>query len=121
MSFCRLSRLTEVRRSADRSAGRHDRRHEGATRHAEDHPLLVVRHRSRGGSRLLCLPCGWLKDRYGVSWQVVPTALNGLLSDPDTARAQRAMKAMLAMNKIDIEALRRAGHEEGGEATPGGR
>ena len=53
-------------------------------------------------------PCGWLKDKYGVSWQVVPTALNELISDPDAARAQRAMKAMLAMGKIDIEALRRA-------------
>ena len=56
-------------------------------------------------------PCGWLKDKYGVSWQVVPTALNELLSDPDTARAQRAMKAMLTMSKIDIEALRRAADE----------
>jgi predicted 3-demethylubiquinone-9 3-methyltransferase (glyoxalase superfamily) len=56
-------------------------------------------------------PCGWLKDKYGLSWQVVPTALNELLSDPDTARAQRAMKAMLAMSKIDIEALRRAADE----------
>ena len=56
-------------------------------------------------------PCGWLKDKYGVSWQVVPTALNELISDPDTARAQRAMKAMLAMGKIDIEALRRAADE----------
>ena len=56
-------------------------------------------------------PCGWLKDRYGVSWQVVPTALNELLSDPDPARAQRAMKAMLTMSKIDIEALRRAADE----------
>ena len=56
-------------------------------------------------------PCGWLKDKYGVSWQVVPTALNELLSDPDTARAQRAMKAMLAMGKMDIEALRRAAAE----------
>jgi predicted 3-demethylubiquinone-9 3-methyltransferase (glyoxalase superfamily) len=46
-----------------------------------------------------------------VSWQVVPTALNELLSDPDTTRAQRAMKAMLAMSKIDIEALRRAADE----------
>ena len=56
-------------------------------------------------------PCGWLKDKYGVSWQVVPTALNELLSDPDTARAQRAMKAMLTVSKIDIEALRRAADE----------
>lgn len=53
-------------------------------------------------------PCGWLKDRYGVSWQVVPTALGELLGDPDPARAQRAMKAMLQMRKIDIEAMRKA-------------
>ena len=56
-------------------------------------------------------PCGWLKDRYGVSWQIVPTALNELLSDPDPARAQRAMKAMLQMGKIDIATLRSAADE----------
>jgi predicted 3-demethylubiquinone-9 3-methyltransferase (glyoxalase superfamily) len=53
-------------------------------------------------------PCGWLKDRYGVSWQVIPTALNELLSDPDPEKAQRAMAAMLKMSKIDIEELRQA-------------
>jgi predicted 3-demethylubiquinone-9 3-methyltransferase (glyoxalase superfamily) len=53
-------------------------------------------------------PCGWLKDRYGVSWQVVPTVLDKLLSDPDPGRSQRAMKAMLQMSKLDIEALQRA-------------
>ena len=52
--------------------------------------------------------CGWLKDRFGVSWQVVPTALTEMLSDPDPAKAQRAMAAMLKMKKIDIAALRRA-------------
>lgn len=52
--------------------------------------------------------CGWLKDRYGVSWQVVPTVLVQLLSDPDPERARRAMEAMLKMKKIDIDALRRA-------------
>jgi predicted 3-demethylubiquinone-9 3-methyltransferase (glyoxalase superfamily) len=52
--------------------------------------------------------CGWLKDRYGFSWQVVPTALSELLGDPDPDRSQRAMKAMLGMRKIDIEGLRRA-------------
>jgi predicted 3-demethylubiquinone-9 3-methyltransferase (glyoxalase superfamily) len=52
--------------------------------------------------------CGWLKDRFGFSWQIVPTALPELLGDPDPDRAQRAMKAMLSMRKIDIEAIRRA-------------
>ncbi|MGZ4616190.1 MAG: VOC family protein [Actinomycetes bacterium] len=59
-------------------------------------------------------PCGWLKDKYGVSWQVIPTALNELLSDPDPEKSQRAMKAMLAMSKIDIEALKRAAEQEAG-------
>ncbi|MDQ4008548.1 MAG: VOC family protein [Actinomycetota bacterium] len=52
--------------------------------------------------------CGWLKDRYGLSWQVVPTALGELLDDPDPERAKRAMEAMLGMVKLDIAALRRA-------------
>jgi predicted 3-demethylubiquinone-9 3-methyltransferase (glyoxalase superfamily) len=52
--------------------------------------------------------CGWLKDRYGLSWQIVPTVLEELLADPDPARAQRAMKAMLEMKKLDIAALERA-------------
>lgn len=52
--------------------------------------------------------CGWLKDKYGVSWQIVPTALGELLSDPDPERSQRVMKAMLQMKKIDIAALQRA-------------
>src|SRR3712207_7558491 len=53
-------------------------------------------------------PCGWLKDRYGVSWQVVPTRLTELLDDPDPETSQRVMKAMLAMRKIDIAALEEA-------------
>jgi predicted 3-demethylubiquinone-9 3-methyltransferase (glyoxalase superfamily) len=53
-------------------------------------------------------PCGWLKDRYGVSWQVVPTRLFELVGDADPGRAQRATQAMLAMKKIDIAALERA-------------
>lgn len=53
-------------------------------------------------------PCGWLKDRFGLSWQIVPTALPELLGDPDPERAQRAMKAMLSMSKIDIDAIRKA-------------
>jgi predicted 3-demethylubiquinone-9 3-methyltransferase (glyoxalase superfamily) len=52
--------------------------------------------------------CGWLKDRFGVSWQVIPAELMRLLRDPDRERSKRAMDAMLQMTKIDIEALRRA-------------
>ena len=50
-------------------------------------------------------PCGWLKDRFGLSWQVVPTALPRLLKDPDPEKAQRVMKAMLQMKKIEIDKL----------------
>lgn len=53
-------------------------------------------------------PCGWLKDRFGLSWQIIPVALSELLNDPDAAKAQRAMAAMLQMKKIDIAALRAA-------------
>ncbi|HWS58621.1 MAG TPA: VOC family protein [Actinotalea sp.] len=52
--------------------------------------------------------CGWLKDRYGLSWQVVPPALFELLGDPDPERAGRAMQAMLTMTKIDIAAMQAA-------------
>ena len=52
--------------------------------------------------------CGWLKDKYGVSWQIVPTVLIEMMSDPDPDRAGRAMQAMLGMKKIDIAALQRA-------------
>jgi predicted 3-demethylubiquinone-9 3-methyltransferase (glyoxalase superfamily) len=53
-------------------------------------------------------PCGWLKDRYGLSWQIVPTALPRLLNDPDAGRAQRVMAAMLKMGKIEIAELEQA-------------
>lgn len=52
--------------------------------------------------------CGWLKDRYGLSWQIVPPVLLELLSDPDPARSGRVMRAMLGMSKLDIAALRAA-------------
>ncbi|HWT24200.1 MAG TPA: VOC family protein [Solirubrobacteraceae bacterium] len=53
-------------------------------------------------------PCGWLKDRYGLSWQVVPAGMEELFADPDKDRASRAMNAMLQMRKLDIAALRNA-------------
>jgi predicted 3-demethylubiquinone-9 3-methyltransferase (glyoxalase superfamily) len=53
-------------------------------------------------------PCGWLKDKFGVSWQIVPTVLPELLADPDGAKSQRVMQAMLNMKKIEIDALERA-------------
>ncbi|MDL5199456.1 VOC family protein [Streptomyces sp. ALI-76-A] len=53
-------------------------------------------------------PCGWLKDKYGVSWQVVPDRLIELISDPDEEKAGRAVKAMLTMGKIDIAAVEEA-------------
>jgi len=52
--------------------------------------------------------CGWLKDKYGVSWQIVPTALRELLSDPDPEKSTRVMQAMLKMTKIEIDVLKRA-------------
>jgi predicted 3-demethylubiquinone-9 3-methyltransferase (glyoxalase superfamily) len=52
--------------------------------------------------------CGWLKDRYGFSWQVVPAGMDELFTDPDPARAQRAFQAMLGMKKLDVDAIRRA-------------
>src|SRR5689334_6651044 len=52
--------------------------------------------------------CAWLKDKFGLSWQVVPTALSRLLADPDKNKAQRVMQAMLQMKKIEIAALHRA-------------
>lgn len=52
--------------------------------------------------------CGWCKDKFGVSWQIVPRRLGELLAGPDTAKARRVMDAMLAMHKIDIDALERA-------------
>ena len=53
-------------------------------------------------------PCGWVKDRFGLSWQVVPTSMPELLTDPDPERANRAMAAMLKMTRLDIAALRAA-------------
>ena len=60
-------------------------------------------------------PCGWLKDRFGLSWQIIPTALPRLLSDPDREKANRVMNAMLQMKKIEIADLERAA---AGEEVP---
>jgi predicted 3-demethylubiquinone-9 3-methyltransferase (glyoxalase superfamily) len=60
---------------------------------------------SAGGTQV---ECGWLKDRFGLSWQIVPAALPELLSDPDPEKSQRVMKALLTMKKLDIGALKRA-------------
>jgi predicted 3-demethylubiquinone-9 3-methyltransferase (glyoxalase superfamily) len=62
---------------------------------------------SQGGD-LKAQQCGWLKDKYGLSWQVVPTVLVEMMSDPDREKSGRAMEAMLKMKKLDITALKRA-------------
>lgn len=61
---------------------------------------------SAGGGK--SVQCGWLKDKFGVSWQIVPKAFIAMLRDPDRVKAKRAMEAMLHMVKLDIAALRRA-------------
>ncbi|HEV3206514.1 MAG TPA: VOC family protein [Terriglobales bacterium] len=60
---------------------------------------------SAGGSKGRC---GWLKDKYGLSWQIIPAALGQLLADPDPERSKRVMQAMLQMDKIDIQRLKQA-------------
>jgi predicted 3-demethylubiquinone-9 3-methyltransferase (glyoxalase superfamily) len=60
---------------------------------------------SEGGEEI---ECGWLKDKYGVAWQIVPTVLSEMMSDEDPARSERVMKALLQMKKLDIEILKRA-------------
>ena len=52
--------------------------------------------------------CGWLKDKFGLSWQIVPTVLGRMLADKDPAKSRRVMEAMLQMDKIDIDRLKRA-------------
>jgi predicted 3-demethylubiquinone-9 3-methyltransferase (glyoxalase superfamily) len=58
--------------------------------------------------------CGWLKDKFGLSWQIVPNALPGMLSAPEAATAQRVMNAMLQMNKLDLAVLQRAFNGQSG-------
>jgi predicted 3-demethylubiquinone-9 3-methyltransferase (glyoxalase superfamily) len=57
-------------------------------------------------------PCGWLKDKYGLSWQIVPVGLIELLTSPEAEKSQRAMRAMLAMKKLDLSKIRQA-YEQG--------
>jgi len=64
---------------------------------------------SGGGKESMC---GWCTDKFGVSWQIVPTALSKMFSDPDAQKSQRVMKAMLQMKKIDLPALQKAYDEE---------
>lgn len=63
---------------------------------------------AQGGSQG---PCGWIKDRFGVSWQINPTILRTMIGDPDPAKAYRVMQAMLKMHKIDVAAIERAYRE----------
>jgi len=65
-------------------------------------------------------PCGWLKDKYGLSWQVTPRILGEMLGDPDPKKSQRVMEAMLKMKKIDIAELKRA-YEHAWPRAPGPR
>jgi predicted 3-demethylubiquinone-9 3-methyltransferase (glyoxalase superfamily) len=65
-------------------------------------------HRLSEGGDPNAQQCGWLKDRFGLSWQVVPTALPELMTDPDPGKRERAMTAMLRMKKLDIAELQRA-------------
>ena len=62
---------------------------------------------SEGGAKQ-AQQCGWLKDQFGVSWQIVPTIMIRLLADPDPVKSQRVMKAMMGMKKIDIAEIKRA-------------
>ena len=64
---------------------------------------------SAGGKKV---ECGWLKDKYGLSWQIVPTILGELMSDKDTAKSHRVMQAMLKMVKLDIKELKRAAKQK---------
>jgi predicted 3-demethylubiquinone-9 3-methyltransferase (glyoxalase superfamily) len=70
---------------------------------------------SAGGSEV---QCGWLKDRFGVSWQIVPSALDRLVNDEDPKKRDRVMQALLAMKKLDIAALERAHAGDAKKVTP---
>jgi predicted 3-demethylubiquinone-9 3-methyltransferase (glyoxalase superfamily) len=65
-------------------------------------------HKLSAGGDAQAQQCGWLKDKFGVSWQVIPTVLIEMLNDPDYDKSQKVMTAVLQMKKLDIEKLRRA-------------
>ena len=71
------------------------------------HERELLEKLSEGGDRE-AQQCGWLKDKYGASWQVIPNVLLEMLTNPDSKKSQRVMKSMLRMKKIDIEELKRA-------------
>ena len=78
---------------------------------AENYAVPVVRYASRRGDAFLfvdLLEFRWLRDKYGVSWQIIPSALGRMLQDKDPEKSTRVMKAMLQMKKIDIEGLTQA-------------
>lgn len=75
--------------------------------HSQDEVDHYWNHLSQGGDER-AQQCGWLKDRFGVSWQIVPTQLIQFLSDPDPEKSGKAMQAMLKMKKIDLAGLRKA-------------
>ena len=75
---------------------------------------------TRGGD-VKAQQCGWLKDKYGLSWQVVPNVLEKMMTDPDREKSGRAMEALLQMKKLDIEELERAFRGEARAGAAGGR
>ena len=77
-------------------------------------------HLTRGGD-VKAQQCGWLKDKYGLSWQVVPNVLEKMMTDPDREKSGRAMEALLQMKKLDIEELERAFRGEARAGAAGGR
>jgi predicted 3-demethylubiquinone-9 3-methyltransferase (glyoxalase superfamily) len=80
---------------------------DGAVQRIWVHRFLLGNRLSEGGDAQAQM-CGWLKDKFGLSWQVVPTILPELLNDPDTSKSQRAFQAMLQMKKLNFAALQRA-------------